>query len=244
MGKNGVDEAWNAIVSDIEELTQIGCYERVNFITSLALLGRLRRRAASLLHGRETVVDAGAGPGYSSVELMREAGPSKLILLDPSQMMLGVAYKSLEQWRGRAQAVVGVFESMPLPDSSVDGVISMFAFRDAIDYEEAAREICRVLKEDGLFVILDLIKPDSRLEEIAVKVYITVIPLLAALMLGCIKRGAFLRYLDLVKTIERMPRLSELTGMLSKYFKTVEAEKILPGTALIKAEKPRKDVCP
>ncbi len=241
MGKRGLGEIWANIVADIEWLVKKNCYERVNFFTSLLQLDRLRGKAASILEGSEVILDAGAGPGYSSAAILSKARPMKLIMLDPSELMLSHAWKVLQKRKGSLQAIIGVFESIPLSDNSLDGAATMFAYRDAIDYEAAAREMCRVLKEDGVLVILDLYRPDSLLEEFVVRTYLALIPPLAAFLTGCIR--GFTKYFGLDKTLDRMPKLSELVTMLRRYFKEVKVDKVLPGTILIEARGPRKEAC-
>jgi demethylmenaquinone methyltransferase/2-methoxy-6-polyprenyl-1,4-benzoquinol methylase len=241
MGKRGLGEIWADIVADIEWLVKKNCYERVNSFTSLLQLDRLRGKAASLLRGSGDVLDAGAGPGFSSLAVIESANPNRLVMLDPSESMLSHARRILPGRSGLVQAVIGVFESIPLSDSSLDGVVSMFAFRDAIDYEAAAREMCRVLKQDGLLVILDLYRPDSLLEEFVVRTYLALVPPLAALLTGCVR--GFTKYFGLDKTLDRMPRLSELASMLRRYFREVKVDKVLPGTILIEARRPRKGAC-
>lgn len=241
MVKRGLGEIWESVVADIEWLVIKNCYERVNFFTSLMQLDRIRRRAASALKGAGIVLDAGAGPGFSSLAVMESAGPDRLLVLDPSPFMLERARGVLDRWEGLFQAVVGVFEAMPFPDSSIDGIVAMFAFRDAMDYEVALREACRTLKEDGVLVILDLYRPDSILEEFVVRTYLAMIPPLAAILTGCIR--GFTKYFGLDRTLDKMPRLSELVSMMSRYFGEVAVDKVLPGTALIEARRPRKEVC-
>lgn len=238
----GLSDIWSTIVSDIENLVSRNCYERVNRAVSFFRVGRLRGEAAGRLRGRRLILDAGAGPGESSLAIAETLGGDvSLILLDPSDAMLRLARDRLENAEAVHVEVVGVFESMPLPDSAVDGAVTMFAFRDAIDYEAAAREFCRVLKPNGRLVILDIYNPDNALFSALFKLYMTIAPFLAALIVGC-GRSSF-KYLDLIKTINRMPKLSQLVGMLKSYFREVNAARPLPGTVLITADSPRKDAC-
>ncbi len=238
----GLSDIWSTVVSDIENLVSRNCYERVNKAVSFFRVGKLRGEAASRLRGRSLILDAGAGPGESSLAIVEALGGGiTLILLDPSDSMLKLARARLGDSGVAHVEVVGVFENMPLPDSAVDGAVTMFAFRDAIDYEAAAREFCRVLKPSGRLVILDLYNPDGAVFSAIFKLYMAVAPFMAALIAGC-GRSSF-KYLDLVKTLNRMPKLSQLIALLKSYFRAVNAAKPLPGTALITADDPRKEAC-
>ncbi len=242
MAGPGLGAIWARIVSDIEWLVERGCYERVNAFMSLLVVDRLRLRAASKLAGAGVVVDAGAGPGYSSLAVARSArGLSRLVLVDPSEGMLRVASRALEAEGVPFAAVVGAFESLPLADGAADGVAMMFSFRDAVDYRRALKEACRILAPGGSLVILDLYRPDSPLEEFIVRAYLAIVPPLAAVLTGCARGAA--RYFGLDRTLDRMLRHSELVEELKRYFEGVEEEKVLPGTVIIRASGPRRERC-
>ncbi|MEB3786797.1 MAG: methyltransferase domain-containing protein, partial [Desulfurococcales archaeon] len=148
MTEKGLGDLWETVKEDLERL--VGCYERVNKVTSLGQISRLRRIAVrkASVEGR-IVLDAGAGPGYIAMEALRQ-GASFVYLLDPIKRMIEEEKKNLSQYpRYRYDFLQGVFESIPLRDNSVDAVISSFALRDAYDLEEAVREIARVVKPSG-----------------------------------------------------------------------------------------------
>jgi demethylmenaquinone methyltransferase / 2-methoxy-6-polyprenyl-1,4-benzoquinol methylase len=120
-----------------------------------------RRTARTFLHilGRENalVLDLCAGTGDMSVAL-RAAGPGPSILaLDFSHQML---QHGLEKFRARRiQPVEADALHLPLPDGSMDLVVSAFGFRNLANYDAGLREIWRVLKPGGEFGILDFSEP-------------------------------------------------------------------------------------
>ena len=124
-----------------------------------------RRTARMFLHilGLEnaTVLDLCAGTGDMSVAL-RAAGPKPRILaLDFSHRMLE---QGREKFRARSiQPVEADALHLPLPDSSIQLVVSAFGFRNLANYDVGLREILRVLKPRGEFGILDFSEPGGLL---------------------------------------------------------------------------------
>ncbi|MCE4628222.1 MAG: class I SAM-dependent methyltransferase [Desulfurococcales archaeon] len=230
---NGLGDIWREVVESIEELSLSGCYERVNKILSLGMLNRLRKRTAELVGG-PVIVDAGAGPGTSTRIVIGVHPYSKVLMVDPSGHMLSHALSRLPS--GRVAAVLGRFESLPLADNSVDGIVAMFSFRDAIDYGLAAREFSRVLKRGGSVAILDFYKPMQPFKAI-LKTYLAIMVPIAAALAGCI--GKVGMYRSFLETIDRMLTYNDIKRLFSKYFRTVEIKRIVPGLAIISASTPR-----
>lgn len=104
-----------------------------------------------------SVLDLCAGTGDMSVAL-RAAGPkAKILALDFSHPMLshGIAkFASRSIMPLEADAL-----QLPLPDNSMDLVVSAFGFRNLANYDTGLREIFRVLKPQGEIGILDFSEP-------------------------------------------------------------------------------------
>jgi len=225
---------WRRIVDDIVDLVERGCYERVNEFMSLGTVDRLRRLASRELgENVDIVLDAGAGPGYSSVHICREKTPSKVILLDPSPHLLSDAIDRLRAECGDSvivQPIVGLFEYAPFAESSIDAVVSMFALRDAVDFEAAVRDLSRVLRTGGILVVLDIYKPERLLERAAVMSYFSVMPALGSLLTGCMR--SVKNYVTFLRTIEYMMSPKGLTSLLGKYFSSARFRSLYPGVGL------------
>jgi ubiquinone/menaquinone biosynthesis C-methylase UbiE len=99
----------------------------------------------------ESILDVGCGTG----RLLREAGqrwPSaRLLGVDPAQGMIDVARRLLPS----ATFYTGSAESIPLPDASVEVVLSTMSFHHWKDRAAGVREIARVLRPDGRFCLVD-----------------------------------------------------------------------------------------
>lgn len=227
---------WEGLVSDIESLSQAGCYEKVNRITSLFQVDKLRREAASLVSGGTGVyADLGAGPGTSARVVRGLLGASTLILVDPSARMLALSLE--EAGDPRVLRVGGRFERLPFRDDSLDGVTAMFSYRDAVDYREALDEIARVLKPRGRLAILDLYRHPSLLLHGLVKLYFKIMVPVALFASRCPAR--LTTYKSLLASIDRMLTDRELMGELEERFKVARVMVKAPGLAIFYAAHPR-----
>ncbi|RXZ83890.1 SAM-dependent methyltransferase [Paenibacillaceae bacterium] len=94
-----------------------------------------------------TIVDVGAGTGNYSVELAKLG--YHVLAVEPSEVMReqGKQHENL-CW------IAGVAESLPLEESSVEGIISTLAIHHFTDLEQSFSEMLRVVKENGRIVLL------------------------------------------------------------------------------------------
>ncbi len=100
-------------------------------------------------------VDLGAGPGGLGLALLERIPESVMAMVDPNPDALRRALEGAKE-RGvlsRAIAVIGSAESMPLPDESVDVVVSRGSFYFWQDRAQGLREVWRVLRPGGRALI-------------------------------------------------------------------------------------------
>jgi demethylmenaquinone methyltransferase/2-methoxy-6-polyprenyl-1,4-benzoquinol methylase len=231
--ERGLGGLWKEIVDTIETLSAAGCYEKVNKLISLGLVDRLRRKTARLV-GEGVIVDAGCGPGTSTI-ILREVHPdSTIILLDPSILLLKMA--SERNKSEKILAVTGRFEMLPFPDNSVDSIVAMFSYRDAVSYSAAASEFARVLKPSGKFAILDFYRPREPWKSI-MKAYLAVAVTLAVLIFRC--RGKLSMYRGFLRTIDKMLTYDEANNIFRKYFNIFYIKRIVPGLAIFYGGNPK-----
>ncbi|MFN9109365.1 MAG: ubiquinone/menaquinone biosynthesis methyltransferase, partial [Bacteroidota bacterium] len=154
-------------LSKKEQITKMfdaisGNYDGLNRVISFGIDVKWRKKVLKLVDQKKpkTVLDIATGTGDLAL-LMAKTSAEKIIGLDISPGMLAIGKKKIEEKNlsRRIEMIVADSESMPFEDNSFDAITVAFGIRNFENLDKGLTEINRVLKPNGIFVILETSNP-------------------------------------------------------------------------------------
>ena len=137
-------------------------YDGLNRIISLGIDMKWRKKVVALVAKKNpsTILDIATGTG-DLVIMMSSTTATKIIGLDISAGMLEVGKQKVasKNLNKKIEMVLGDSENMPYPDNCFDAITVSFGIRNFENLEKGLAEIYRVLKPEGIFVILETSVP-------------------------------------------------------------------------------------
>lgn len=139
-----------------------GNYDDLNRVISFGIDVKWRKKVLKMVSDKnpEMILDIATGTGDLAI-LMTETKAKKIIGLDISAGMLEVGRKKIAQksLSDKIEMVLGDSENIPYADNTFDAITVAFGVRNFETLEKGLAEILRVLKPNGIFVILETSVP-------------------------------------------------------------------------------------
>jgi demethylmenaquinone methyltransferase / 2-methoxy-6-polyprenyl-1,4-benzoquinol methylase len=139
-------------------------YDGLNRIISFGIDVKWRKKVVALVSEKnpKTILDIATGTGDLAI-LLASTSADKIIGLDLSSGMLEVGKKKIAEKKltQKIEMVLGDSEKMPFQDNYFDAITVSFGIRNFETLDKGLTEILRVLKPNGIFVILETSVPEK-----------------------------------------------------------------------------------
>ncbi len=149
----------------IENAEAIQAYDRISRWPQFKLLRKIIIRELKKHNPQGVLVDVGCGPGYFIADIRREFRGLSIVGMDISEEMIQKASENISAlgFKEKTSFRQGDIHALPFESNSLDFVVSTLSLHHWSKPIQALREIHRVLKSEGQFLIFDLRRDSPRL---------------------------------------------------------------------------------
>jgi len=139
-------------------------YDLLNHVLSAGIDILWRKKVIRIIkqHNHQTILDVATGTGDLAIAAAK-LNPEKIVGIDISGEML--KYQAIKLKNKNLESLIelklGDGESLPLKESTFDVAMVAFGVRNFENLEQGLKEMYRVLKKNGIIVILEFSKPDK-----------------------------------------------------------------------------------
>jgi demethylmenaquinone methyltransferase/2-methoxy-6-polyprenyl-1,4-benzoquinol methylase len=141
-----------------------GNYDNLNRVISFGIDIKWRKKVLQIVSksNPKIILDIATGTGDLAI-LMAQTNAKKIVGLDISAGMLEVGIKKIaaKNLSNTIEMILADSENMPFEDNYFDAITVAFGVRNFENLEKGLAEILRVLKPNGVFVILETSVPDK-----------------------------------------------------------------------------------
>jgi len=147
----------------IEDPSAAQAYNRISQWPQFKLLRRMIVGEIRKYHPEGIIVDVGCGPGYLVAVIAKSFPHLHIIGVDIADEMVQLASKNLSSlgFGEQVEFRQGDVQALPFDNNAVDFVVSTFSLHHWSEPSASMKEIYRVLKPGGQFLIFDL-RRDAR----------------------------------------------------------------------------------
>jgi demethylmenaquinone methyltransferase / 2-methoxy-6-polyprenyl-1,4-benzoquinol methylase len=139
-----------------------GNYDGLNRVISFGIDIKWRKKVVQLVADKKpkTILDIATGTGDLAI-LMATTSAQNIVGLDLSAGMLEIGKTKIsnKNLSSKIEMIVGDSEKLPFEDNSFDAITVAFGIRNFENLEKGLTEIKRVLKPNGIFVVLETSNP-------------------------------------------------------------------------------------
>jgi demethylmenaquinone methyltransferase/2-methoxy-6-polyprenyl-1,4-benzoquinol methylase len=184
------------------------------------------------------VLDLATGTGDLALLIARREPSTTLVGLDPSEKMLAVGQRKVNEasLQSRIELVVGDAQALPFEADSFDGTCIAFGIRNVPNRAAALAEMARVTRKSGRIAILELSEPRKGLMGPLARFHVhTVVPWVGSILSGAKEY----RYLQ--RSIAAFPPADAFASQMEEAgLRVLRVEPLTFGVAHLYVAEPRK----